>query len=42
MQLKILKEIINYKNSKKEFSVITDITTSESFIFFVDQEIPEN
>ena len=40
MQLKILKEIINYKNSKKEFSVITDITTSESFIFFVDQEIP--
>ncbi len=41
MQLKILKEIINYKNSKKEFSVITDITTSESFIFFVDQEIPK-
>ena len=39
MQLSILKEIISLKNSKKEFSVITDTETSKTYIFFINQEI---
>ena len=39
MQLSILKEIISLKNSKKEFSVITDIETSKTYIFFINKEI---
>ncbi len=39
MQLSILKEIISLKNSKKEFSVITDIETSKTCIYFINQEI---
>ncbi len=39
MQFSILKEIISLKNSKKEFSVITDIETSKTYIFFIDQAL---
>tara|TARA_B100000941_G_C28492304_1_gene548715 strand:- start:445 stop:1125 length:681 start_codon:yes stop_codon:yes gene_type:complete len=39
MQLNILQEIINLKNSKKEFSVITDTKTSKTYIFFVNKPI---
>ena len=39
MQLSILKEIISLKNSKKEFSVITDTESSKTYIFFINQEI---
>ena len=39
MQLSILKEITSLKNSKKEFSVITDTETSKTYIFFINQEI---
>ena len=39
MQLSILQEIISLKNSKKEFSVITDTETSKTYIFFINQEI---
>ena len=39
MQLSILKEIINLKNSKKEFSVITNLDNSRSYIYFKDQNI---
>jgi len=39
MQLNILQEIINLKNSKKEFSVITDTKTSKTYIFFANKPI---
>ena len=39
MQLSILKEIISLKNSKKEFSVITDTETSKTYIYFIDQAL---
>ena len=39
MQLNILKEIISFKNSKKEFSVITDTGTSKTYIFFINGKI---
>ena len=39
MQLNILKEIISFKNSKKEFSVITDTSTSKTYIFFINEKI---
>ncbi|MBL61290.1 MAG: xanthine dehydrogenase [Candidatus Pelagibacter sp.] len=39
MQINILKDIINLKNSKKEFSVITNIKTSKSYIFFINKHI---
>lgn len=42
MLLKILKEIINLKNSKKEFSVITDIKNSKSYIFFLNKDIHDD
>ena len=39
MQLNILKQIITLKNSKKEFSVITDTKTSKTYIFFVKEPL---
>ena len=39
MQLNILKQIITLKNSKKEFSVITDTKTSKTYIFFVNEPL---
>ena len=42
MQLNILKKIINLKNSKKEFSVITDTKNSKTYIFFINKQIDEN
>ena len=39
MQLNILKKIISLKNSKKEFSVITDTRTSKTYIFFVNEPV---
>jgi len=39
MQLDILKKIITLKNSKKEFSVITDTKTSKTYIFFVNEPL---
>ena len=39
MQLEILKQIITLKNSKKEFSVITDTKTSKTYIFFVNEPL---
>jgi len=39
MQLDILKQIITLKNSKKEFSVITDTKTSKTYIFFVNEPL---
>ena len=39
MQLSILKEIIDLKNSKKEFSVITNLDNSKSYIYFKDKII---
>ena len=42
MQLNILQEIINLKNSKKEFSVITDTKTSKTYIFFANKPIDIN
>lgn len=42
MQLKILKEIISLKNSKKEFSVITNLKTGKSYIFFIDKILDED
>tara|TARA_B100000925_G_scaffold158268_1_gene118896 strand:- start:44 stop:724 length:681 start_codon:yes stop_codon:yes gene_type:complete len=39
MQLNILQEIINLKNSKKEFSVITDTKTSKTYIFFANKPL---
>ena len=39
MQLNILQDIINLKNSKKEFSVITDTKTSKTYIFFANKPI---
>ena len=39
MQLNILQEIINLKNSKKEFSVVTDTKTSKTYIFFANKPI---
>jgi xanthine dehydrogenase accessory factor len=39
MQLDILKQIITLKNSKKEFSVITDTKTSKTCIFFVNEPL---
>ena len=42
MQLNILKEIINLKNSKKEFSVITDTKTSKTYIFLLIKPIDIN
>ena len=42
MQLNILKEIITLKNSKKEFSVITDTKTSKTYIFFVNEPLDKD
>ena len=42
MQIDILKEIIKLKNSKKEFSVITNLDNSKNYIFFCDKEIDED
>ena len=42
MKLNILKEIINFKNSKNEFSVITDIKTCKTYLFFIDKPIDNN
>ena len=42
MQLNILQDIINLKNSKKEFSVITDTKTSKTYIFFANKPIDIN
>ena len=33
MNSDLLQEIINLKNSKKEFSVITDTSNAKSYIF---------
>ncbi len=40
MKISFLKEIIDLKNKKKEFSIITNVETNESFIFSTDQKIP--
>ncbi len=42
MHLKILNEIITLKNSKKEFSVITDINVSKTYIFFINEPIHDD
>ena len=41
MDLKLLKQIIDLKNSKKEFSVITDTDTAKSYLFFINEKISE-
>ena len=42
MQIDILKEIIKLKNSKKEFSVITNLDNSKNYIFFFNKEIDKD
>ncbi|WP_440695155.1 XdhC family protein [Candidatus Pelagibacter sp. HIMB109] len=41
MNSDLLQEIINLKNSKKEFSVITDISNAKSYIFSLNEKIQE-
>ena len=41
MNSDLLQEIINLKNSKKEFSVITDTSNAKSYIFFFKEKIQE-
>ena len=41
MNSDLLQEIINLKNSKKEFSVITDTNNAKSYIFFLNEKIKE-
>ena len=42
MQKNILQEAINLKKEKKEFSIITDLSTAKNYIYCPDIKIHED
>ena len=42
MQKNILQEVINLKKEKKEFSIVTDLSTAKNYIYCPDTKMNED